>query len=231
MTFVVRLQNSPYFCVFKYARAVKQKVWKVWNEAENGERDWGETLKIRTVRFAYVIFVRITRFSQPRQFPLAKFRCKLSPSCQVMCSMFVLPLPLIFYPPLSILHFTIYTTFHRDATLKTALELLDYSVTIRSQVQTITRAFLPRNQSPSVSNSQRGRSCEQIFDSSTTFLNPLVGTNSLYGKRIVFFPLVSHALRACETRALRARKTLTPRFTDFFTDFEKKTTVLQSTLL
>ena len=31
-------------CVFKYARAVKQKVW---NEAENRERDWGETLKIR----------------------------------------------------------------------------------------------------------------------------------------------------------------------------------------
>ena len=27
------------------------------------ERDWGETLKIRTVRFAYIIFVRITRFS------------------------------------------------------------------------------------------------------------------------------------------------------------------------
>ena len=38
-----RLQNSPYFCVFKYARAVKQKVW---NEAENRERDWGERLKI-----------------------------------------------------------------------------------------------------------------------------------------------------------------------------------------
>ena len=30
-------------------------------------------------------------------------------------------------------------------------------------------------------------------------------------------------IRACEARALRARKTLTPRFTDFFTDFEKKT--------
>ena len=29
--------------------------------------------------------------------------------------------------------------------------------------------------------------------------------------------------RACEARALRARKTLTPPFTDFFTDFEKKT--------
>ena len=38
-----RLQNSQYFCVFKYVRAVKQKVW---NEAENRERDWGETLKI-----------------------------------------------------------------------------------------------------------------------------------------------------------------------------------------
>ena len=31
-----RLQNSPYFCVFKYARAVTQKVW---NEAENREGD------------------------------------------------------------------------------------------------------------------------------------------------------------------------------------------------
>ena len=62
-----RLQNSPYFCVFKYARAVQQKVW---NEAENREQDWGETLKIRTVRFAYVIFVRITRFSQPRAIPI-----------------------------------------------------------------------------------------------------------------------------------------------------------------
>ena len=39
-----RLQKSPYFCVFKSERAVKQKVW---NEAENRERDWGETLKIK----------------------------------------------------------------------------------------------------------------------------------------------------------------------------------------
>ena len=44
--FTPRLQNSQYFCVFKYARAVKQKVW---NEAENGERNWGETLKIRAL--------------------------------------------------------------------------------------------------------------------------------------------------------------------------------------
>ena len=50
-----RLQNSPYFCVFKYARAVKQKVW---NEAENRERDWGETLmEKQTVGF----FSRLAR--------------------------------------------------------------------------------------------------------------------------------------------------------------------------
>ena len=30
-------------------------------------------------------------------------------------------------------------------------------------------------------------------------------------------------LRACEARAVRAHKTLTPRVTDFFTDFEEKT--------
>ena len=38
-----------------------------------------------------------------------------------------------------------------------------------------------------------------------------------------FFSLASHALRACEARAVRAHKTLTPRVTDFFTDFEEKT--------
>ena len=32
----------------------------------------------------------------------------------------------------------------------------------------------------------------------------------------------------CEACELRARKSLTPRFTDFFIDFEKKLTVLQS---
>ena len=52
-----RLQNSPYFCVFKYARAVKQKVW---NEAENREREWGETLdgRVRLARFARVRLLR-----------------------------------------------------------------------------------------------------------------------------------------------------------------------------
>ena len=49
----------------------------------------------------------------------------------------VLPLSLIFDPPLYILHFTIYTTFHREATLKTALELLDYSVNNNTRVYQI----------------------------------------------------------------------------------------------
>ena len=120
-----------------------------------------------------------------------------------------------------ILHFIYYISQRSNA--KNCFRITGYSVKVRSQVQTITRAILPRDQLPSVSNSQRGWSCKQIFDSSTTFLNPLVGTNSLYGKRTVgFFSLASHALRECEARALRARETLTARFTDFFTDFEKK---------
>ena len=46
-----------------------------------------------------------------------------------------------------------------------------------------------------------------------------------------FFSLASHALRACEALTLRARKTLTPRFTDMISlpILTKKTTVLQST--
>ena len=55
-------------------------------------------------------------------------------------------------------------------------------------------------------------------------------TESETGERR-FFSVASHALRACEARALRTRKTLTPRFTDFFTDFEKKPTVLQSIMV
>ena len=44
---IFRLQNSPYFCLFRYGRAVKQKVR---NEAENIERDWGETGFSRALR-------------------------------------------------------------------------------------------------------------------------------------------------------------------------------------
>ena len=57
------LQNNPYFCVFKYARAVKQKVW---NEVENRERDWGEiTLKIPfffSLRALKTLTTRFTNF-------------------------------------------------------------------------------------------------------------------------------------------------------------------------
>ena len=44
---LIRLQKSPYFCAFKYARAVKQKVW---NEAENRAR-LGRDPKTLTPRF------------------------------------------------------------------------------------------------------------------------------------------------------------------------------------
>ena len=57
-----RLQNSQYFCVFKYTRAVKQKVW---NEAENRERDWVQTLasfaRVRLLRHALSISLLILR--------------------------------------------------------------------------------------------------------------------------------------------------------------------------
>ena len=46
----------------------------------------------------------------------------------------------------------------------------------------------------------------------------------------IFFSRLTPPIRACEARALRARKTLVALFTDFFTYFEKKKpTVLQST--
>ena len=64
---------------------------------------------------------------------------------------------------------------------------------IQSEVPTITRAILLQNQSLGVSNLQRGQSCGEIFDTLTTFLNPLVRMN-LYGKWTVgFFSLASQA--------------------------------------
>ena len=58
-SFYDRLQNSPYFCVFKYGRAVEQKVG---NEAENRQRDWGHTPYGRVIlaRFACVRLLRHT---------------------------------------------------------------------------------------------------------------------------------------------------------------------------
>ena len=51
LLFNLRLQNSPYFCVFKYARAGKQKAW---NEAENSERDFEK--KKETTVLQYILF-------------------------------------------------------------------------------------------------------------------------------------------------------------------------------
>ena len=48
--------HSPYFYIFKYTRAVKQKAW---NEAENGERDWGEC-EARTLRALKTLTPRFT---------------------------------------------------------------------------------------------------------------------------------------------------------------------------
>ena len=128
---------------------------------------------------------------------------------------------------------TLHTTFHREAKPKTALELLD--ALSRFQVQTITRAILPRNQSPSVPNSQRGWSCEQIFDSSTTFLNSQVGTNSLCGKRTVGCFLSPHTpygrlalLTPCHSYTTL---TLTPRFYRFLYWFWQKNRLYCSLLL
>ena len=125
---------------------------------------------------------------------------------------------------------SLHTTFHREAKPKTALELLD--ALSRFQVQTITRAILPRNQSPSVLNSQRGWSCEQIFDSSTTFLNHLVGTNSLCWNQTVGCFLSPHTpygrFASLTPRHSYTTLTLTPRFYRFLYWFwHKKSTVLQ----
>ena len=49
-----RLQNSPYFCVFKYARtAVKQKVWTeaLWDASASREWDSWAILTLRKTDF------------------------------------------------------------------------------------------------------------------------------------------------------------------------------------
>ena len=54
-----RLQNSPYFCLFKYVRAVKQKVW---NEAENrGRVRLASCARVKLLRHALSISLLILR--------------------------------------------------------------------------------------------------------------------------------------------------------------------------
>ena len=80
-----RLQNSLYFWVFKYARVVKQKVW---NEAENRERDWGETLSPHTpygrVRLARFARVRLLRHALPISLLILRKKKRLFCSLTIM---------------------------------------------------------------------------------------------------------------------------------------------------
>ena len=69
---ISRLQNSPYFCVFKYVRAVKQKVW---NEAENRDRDAKNTYgRVRLVLFARV---RLLRHALPSSLLILRKKTRL----------------------------------------------------------------------------------------------------------------------------------------------------------
>ena len=68
-----RLQDSPYFCVFKYVRAVKQRVW---NEVENSERDLGETLKIQSF-----FFLSLSLSLSPHTHALWAYACEARALC------------------------------------------------------------------------------------------------------------------------------------------------------
>ena len=80
-----RLQNSPYFCVLKYAREAKQKVW---NEAENRDPDWGETLKIFSPRLTSPTGVWGSRFARVRllrhALPISLLILRRKPDCFVV---------------------------------------------------------------------------------------------------------------------------------------------------
>ena len=70
---LARLQNRPYFCVFKYARAVKQKVW---NEAENRELEsYARLARVRLLRHALPISLLILRKNP------TVLQCKFWPPC------------------------------------------------------------------------------------------------------------------------------------------------------
>ena len=75
----VDCKSSPYFCIFKYAQAVKQKVW---NEAKSGVRDWGETLK--TSRFRLPI--PITDFFADFEKKTDRFQSSCNSNGKVCCT-------------------------------------------------------------------------------------------------------------------------------------------------
>ena len=115
---------------------------------------------------------------------------------------------------------TIYTTFRREATLKTALELLDYTVKIRSQVQTITRALEINHR---VYQIHQEGGVENWFLTARRHIWPPWSerTHCMENGQSFFFSL-RHTPYGGVRLARMARKALTPRFIDFFTDFEKK---------
>ena len=107
----------------------------------------------------------------------------------------VLPLPLIFNPPLCIPDFTIYTTLNREATLKTAtyyFRITEYSAKIcYSSSKSITACF-------------QGGVVIRFLTARRQFWTPWWERTYGMENRQSFFSLA-------------------PQFTDFFTDFEKKT--------
>ena len=69
LVLVIVIQGFSYFCVFKYTRTVKQNVG---SEAENGERDRGETLMVSAQHFAWLCFLclaNIKGLSPPPPYP------------------------------------------------------------------------------------------------------------------------------------------------------------------
>ena len=123
----------------------------------------------------------------------------------------VLPLPLIFDPPLYILHFTIYPTLHREATLKTALKLLDHSVKIRSHTRYNNTRVYQIHKEGGVAN--------RFLTARRHFWTPW--SERIQKRTVGFF--FSRLTRPTGVWGSRA-----PRFTDSLLILRKKPTVLQS---
>ena len=118
---------------------------------------------------------------------------------------------------------TIYTTFHREATPKNTLELPDYSVKIRSQVQTITRGILHRNQSPSVQFHKRAGLWTDFWQLDDIFEPP--GWNELIVWKTdsrFFLSRLTRLARFARIRVLRHALPISLQI------LRKKPTVLQS---
>ena len=118
--------------------------------------------------------------------------------------------------------FTIYTTIHREATLKTALELLDTAEDSKPSADNNTRYSPSQSITEWIKFTKRVELWTDFWQLDHIFEPP--GRNELYGKRTDgFFSRLTRPYGRFEARVLRAPKTLTPLFAFFFTDFENKT--------